>query len=111
MSNAKEHAGILEAVARDRADTSETNLEVTLFHFLTYMLQDHVSICMCRYDNDEADKISIEYDCIDVVEETLSKIKVRGYTNRQRLEHKRIWDVVTRNKEGCDKDHSFFRLV
>ena len=103
MCNATEHAGILEAVARDRADTSETNLEVTLFHFLTYMLQDHVSICKV----DEVDKISIDYDCIDAVEERLSKIKVRDYTTRQLLEHKRIWDVVTRNKEGYDKEHYF----
>ena len=67
MCNATEHAGILEAVARDRADTSETNLEVTLFHFLTYMLQDHVS----TKSEDGVDKISIDYDCIDVVEERL----------------------------------------
>ena len=67
------------------------------------MLQDHVSICKV----DEVDKISIDYDCIDVVEETLSKIKVPDYTTRQLLEHKRIWDVVTANKEGYDKEHLF----
>ena len=107
ICTATEHARILQAAARDRADTSETNLEVTLFHFLTYMLQDHVSICLCRYDSDEVDKIITEYDCIDVVEETLSNDEVLGYTTGQLLEHKRIWDVVTRNKEGYGKEHFF----
>ena len=100
ICNATEHARISQAVARDCVDTNERDLALTLFHFLTYILQDHASMC-----SDVEEQTII--DCIDVVEETLSKDEALGYTTPQLLEHKRIWDVVTRNKEGHDKEHFF----
>ena len=80
---ASSHSAATICNATERADTSETNLEDTLLHFLKYMLQGHVSMCS---DVEEQTLI----DCIDVVEETLSKDEALGYTTPQLLEHNRI---------------------
>ena len=101
--NATEHA--LDAVARDRADLSQTNLESSLFNFLTHILQDPFStpgfIHATEQDN-SGTEIVTEGDCIDIVEATLSK-EYLVYNTPQLVEHKRLWDIVTRDKEGYDK--------
>ena len=72
--NATEHA--LDAVARDRADQSQENLVCTLFKFLVYILQDPFStpgfIHATKQDKSSTEIVT-EYDCIDIVEATLSK--------------------------------------
>ena len=105
--NATEHA--LDAVTRDRADTSTENLVCTLFNFLVYILQDPFStpgfIHATEQDN-SGTEIATESDAIDVVEEAMSK-KYLVYNTHQLLEHKRMWDIVTRDKEGKNKEHFF----
>ena len=105
--NATEHA--LDAVARDRADQSQENLVVNLFRFLTYILQDPFStpgfIHATEQDNSGTEIVD-EGDCIDIVEATLSKEHL-VYNRPQLVEHKRLWDIVTRDKEGNDKEHCF----
>ena len=113
--NATEH--VLDAVARDRADQSEINLVENLFRFLTYILLDVFSTLREEWKNsgimlaDETHanfgtKIVDEDSCVDIVEATLSKYLLE-YTTEQLKEHKRLWDTVTRDKEGHDKDHCF----
>ena len=97
--NATEHA--LAKVPPDRADQSEENLEWHLILFLTYILQDMFSTPGFVHAT-ELD----ENDCIDIVEATLSK-EYCDYTTIQLVEHKRLWDIVTRDKEGNDKEHCF----
>ena len=105
--NATEHP--LDAVARDRADQSMTNLVCTLFEFLTYILQDPFStpgfIHATEQDNSGTEIVN-EGDCIDIVEANLSK-EYLVYNTPQLVEHKRLWDIVTRDKEGNSKEHSF----
>ena len=105
--NATEHA--LDAVARDRADQSTANLVCTLFQFLTYILQDPFStpgfIHATEQDN-SGTEIVTESDCIDIVEATLSKNEL-NYSTPQLVEHKRLWDIVTRDKEGNYTKHFF----
>ena len=105
--NATEHA--LDAVARDRADQSEENLVCTLLIFLVYILQDPFStpgFIHATKQYNSGTEIVTEVDCIDIVEATFAK----GYLNysmQQLLEHKRLWDIVTTDKEGNDKEHFF----
>ena len=105
--NATEHP--LDAVARDRADQSTANLVCTLFEFLTYILQDPFStpgfIHATEQDNSGTEIVNAG-DCIDIVEATLSKEHL-VYNTPQLVEHKRLWDIVTRDKEGNDKKHCF----
>ena len=105
--NATEHA--LDAVARDRADQSQTNLVCTLFMFLTYILQDPFSTPGFTHATEQSNsgtEVVDEDDCIDIVEATLKK-EYLGYSRPQLVEHKRLWDIVTRDKEGNDKEHCF----
>ena len=105
--NATEHA--LDAVARDRADQSQENLVCTLLMFLVYILQDPFStpgfIHATEQDN-SGTEIVTEFDCIDIVEATFAKGTL-NYSMPQLVEHKRLWDIVTRDKEGNDKEHYF----
>ena len=94
--NATEHA--LDAVARDRADQSTENLVRTLVRLL-----DSTFFSILRSQNCSV----TEDDCNDIVQETTSKDEQLGYNMLQLLEHKRLWDVVTRDKEGNDKKHFF----
>ena len=98
--NATEHA--LDAVDRDRTDTSTVNLVCTLFHFLAYILQDPFStpgfIHATEQDN-SGTEIATESDAIDVVEEAMLA-KYLVYNTDQLVDHKRMWDIVTRDKEG-----------
>ena len=107
-SNATEHA--LDAVARDRADQSRENLECTLFKFLIYILQDPFSAPgfrrAAKQDNSGTEIVD-EHVCIDIVEATLSHDRNLVYNTVQLVEHKRLWDIVTRDKEGNDKEHFF----
>ena len=98
--NARKH--LLLAAARDRADQSEINLTCTLFKFLTYILQDLFSTERENFGT----KIVDDHTCTDIVEASLSKYLL-DYTTEQLKEHKRLWDIVTRDKEGNDKDHCF----
>ena len=102
--NATEHA--LDAVARDRADQSQENLVETLFQFLTYILQDPFSTPCFIHATEQDNLIVDEGDCIDIVEATLSKEYLVSNTP-QLVEHKRLWDIVTRDKEGNDRKHYF----
>ena len=68
--NATEHA--LDAVARDRADRSQENLLETMFHFLTYILQDPFSTPGFVHATEQDKLIAVERDCIVIVEASLS---------------------------------------
>ena len=94
--NATEHA--LDAVARDRADESTENLVRILFRFLGFTFFSILGSQNCSVTED---------DCNNIVQETTSKDEQLGYNMLQLLEHKRLWDVVTRDKEGNDKKHFF----
>ena len=130
--NATEHA--LDAVARERADKSEVGLVLTLFTFLTYILQDPFSTpdfgnATEHEDSgtniaDEDSCINIDAPkstpqrgksdtkivdvntCVEIVEATILKNQL-DYTVDQLVEHKRLWDIVIHDKEGNDKDHFF----
>ena len=97
--NATGHAPGLDAVAADRADHSIDNLVVTLFQFLTYILQDPFSTP--GFDNAREHASVNESDCIDIVYESIATSDEQGglyYNEPQLLLHKKLWDVVTREK-------------
>ena len=102
----KNQAKNLQDVALERADKSDANLIAVLFDFLAYVLGDQVraGLIRCNGIDDPIDQ------CITLVEATL-KTRMANETLSYRInhliEHKRIWDVVTRNKEGHDKEHFF----
>ena len=105
--NATEHA--LDAVDSHRADQSPINLLETLFQFLTYILQDSFStpgFIHATEQNNSGTEIVDECDCVDIVEASLSK-EYLFYSRPQLVEHKRLWDIVTRDKKGNNKEHCF----
>ena len=59
-----------------------------------------------REQDNSGTEIVQEDDCIDIVEATLSNNPL-FYSTPQLVEHKRLWDIVTRDKEGNDKEHCF----
>ena len=79
------------------------NLVGTLFRFLGCTLFSALGSLNCPGNH-----VSItQDDCNDIVQETMSKDGYLGYNMLQLLEHKRLWDIVTRDKEGNDKKHFF----
>ena len=85
----------------------------TLFDFLTYILQDQVSGGFFRFDSDDVDKNVTVDGCIELVEETIKTHEAEDtflHTTGQLLERKRMWDVVTRDKDGYSKEHFFSDL-
>ena len=81
---------------------------INLFRFLTYVLEDPFSK---PGFNNATEHVSVnESDCIEIVRESMEKSDEQGglrYNEPQLLVHKRLWDVVTRDKEGRDKEYFF----
>ena len=110
---ATEHAAAgskaINDVQTDRADNSLNNLVVKLAEFLTYVLQDLWNIP--GFDDEHTRGADF---CIDIVYQKIGEwakwVDPDGrafYTETELLLHKQMWDLVTRDKDGNEKDHYF----
>ena len=123
-STATEHARRLDAIAindaqADRANNSMDHLVFGLARFLTCILQDlwtapgfrrATEQARSSADNDSEDIDSAD-DCIDIVFNTIAEwsqqASVHFYKEPELLLHKRMWDILTRDKSGRPKEQSF----
>ena len=124
QSTATEHARRLDAIAindaqADRANNSMDHLVFGLARFLTCILQDlwtapgfrrATEQARSSADNDSEDIDSAD-DCIDIVFNTIAEwsqqASVHFYKEPELLLHKRMWDILTRDKSGRPKEQSF----
>jgi len=93
----------IEEAQADRADDTIEHLAFTLAEFLTHLLQ---KLCYS-----ELNFLYLEADCEDIVFEKIAEwaetYEGHVYTSDELLIHKKMWDVMTRDKRGVPKDHSF----
>ena len=112
---ATEHAAIsqpnaedqqaIQAARDDRADDSMENLAFRLGEFLTTVLLDALTVSR----KDPGNLISHD-DCFHIV---VAHVELwcqqpgnrHAYSYQDLLLHKRMWDVMTRNKAGFPKEH------
>ena len=97
----KEDAGTLQEkeAQADRADTTMENLTSKLVEFLMYVLQENQT-------TEQAMERDLQKNCEDIVFDKIANGEV-GYDERTLLQHKRMWDVMSRNKEGVAKERTF----
>ena len=98
----------MQAVQEDRDNNSMDNLTLRLGEFLTTVLQDALTAPRVRHWEAQ---LSAD-ECYDVVTEHIamwSNQHVGGhfYSIPELLLHKRMWDVMTRNKSGLPKEQHF----
>ena len=122
---ATEHAGKLNAIVindaqAERANNSMGHLLLKLADFLTDTLQDLWNIPGFRHaaeqakssaDND-SENIESAHDCLSIVVEKITewsqrKRSTEWYGEKELLLHKRMWDILTRDKSGREKEQSF----
>ena len=83
----------------DRADSTMENLTSKLVDFLMYVLQENQT-------TEQAMERDLQKNCEDIVFDKIANGEV-GYDERTLLQHKRMWDVMSRNKEGVAKERTF----
>ena len=88
-----------EEAQADRADTTVENLTSNLLGFLMYVLQEN-------HTTEQAMEGDLQKNCEDIVFDKIATEEV-GYDERTLLQHKRMWDVMSRNKEGVAKERTF----
>ena len=103
-----ETAQAMQAAQAERADDSMEGLVLRLAEFLTIVLQDALTAPRVRHWEAQ---LSAD-ECYDVVSDhiaTWSKQHVGShfYSIPELLLHKRMWDVMTRNKSGLPKEQHF----
>ena len=101
MRKQREDAATLQEkeVQADRADTTMENLTSKLVEFLKYVLQENQT-------TEQAMERDLQKNCEDIVFDKIANGEV-GYDERTLLQHKRMWDVMSRNKEGVAKERTF----
>ena len=83
----------------DRADTSVENLTSNLLGFLMYVLQEN-------YTTEQAMDRELQKNCEYIVFDKIATGEV-GYDERTLSQHKWMWDIMSRNKEGVSKERTF----
>ena len=92
----------MQAAQVDRADTSVNYLALQLDKFLCHVLQGALDIAEIPED-----QIS-DSNCVDIVFETLQSYYCdHFYKPSELLLHKKMYDVMTRDKDGLTKEFSF----
>ena len=89
----------MEEALADRADDSLTHLALKLTDFITYVMKQAFPLF-------QADCESIQDTLLDI-QDTLLQRFGEMYDNSELQLHKKIWDVVTHDKQGVPKEHSF----
>ena len=105
--HAKEHnpetLEFMEEAIADQADDSKEQLTFQLNGFLTYVVQQmYPFILHLKFDFADIDDMVFEK-----VAEWERTPRENAYNDYELLVHKKIWDVVTCNKDGSPKDHDF----
>ena len=110
----------MQAAQEDRADNSMENLVFRLGEFLTAVLSEALNVPGFRHATEQAASSTAEDpgnlishdDCVDIVFEHIATWAQRhqnshAYSFPELLLHKRMWDVMTRDKAGLPKEQSF----
>lgn len=93
----------MEEAMADQADDSKEQLMSHLNGFLTYVVQKMYPF-IAHLQSDFAD---IDDMVCEKVSEWERTPRENAYNHYELLVHKKIWDVVTCNKDGSPKDHDF----
>ena len=101
----KPNAQTLPAMEDAQADRATIRWS-PLAEFLTLLLQDVWTAPGLRHAAEQA-KLVCEDDCPDIVFEIFLHQGCHFYGERELLLHKRMWDIVTRDKYGPAKKQSF----
>ena len=99
----------------DRADNSMENLLHKLFEFLCELLREACTVSAPTSSSPRAllEKTTMEVDCEEIVYDKiqqLAKCDSRGkslYGEAELLLHKKIFDVMRRDKTGLSKENKF----
>ena len=79
-----------------------------LAEFLTYIVEDLWTIHGFRRATERAKNIVIKHDCIDIVFDKIEKWAHSDlYGEKELRAHARLWDLLTRDKSGKEKEHRF----
>ena len=98
-----------EEAQADRANDTLENLLFKLSEFLTVLLLDLWTVPGLLHATEQA-KALCEDKCYDIVDAKITQWADQGsnfYGERELLLHKRMWDIVTRDKDGTAKEQSF----
>jgi hypothetical protein len=97
----------MQAAQADRANNSMDNLAFKLAEFLTAVLLEAWSVPRRGHATEQAASWIGHDDCIDMVFHAIATWSQRheghAYSGPELLLHKRMWDVMTRNKAGLYK--------
>ena len=101
MLQEKEDAPTLQKkeAQADRADTTVENLTSNLLGFLMYVLQENQT-------TEQAMERDLQKNCEYIVFDKIATGEV-GYDERTLIQHKWMWDIMSRNKEGVSKERTF----
>ena len=102
MNAAKE----MEDAQADRANDTMENLWFHLREFLTFLLLDVWTVPAFRHATEQA-QLACDAECKDIVYEKTRHQGRDFYGKRELLLHKRLWDIVTRDRAGRAKEQSF----
>ena len=83
----------------DRADTGVENLTSNLLGFLMYVLKEN-------HTTEQAMEGDLQKNCEYIVFDKIATGEV-GYDERTLFQHKWMWDIMSRNKEGVSKERTF----
>ena len=94
----------MEEARADRADDSLEHLAFKLADFLIHVMRQQYPFLL-----------RLETDCEDIEDMVFEKISEwaktprenASYSHSELLLHKKIWDVLNRDKQGVPKEHSF----
>lgn len=89
----------MEEALADRADDSLTHLALKLTDFITYVMKQAFPLL-------QADSEPIQDMLLDIQDTLLQKFG-DVYDHSELQLHKKIWDVVSYDKQGVPKEHSF----
>ena len=95
----------IEEARADRADDSLEHLVLQLEAFLTFVMQQ---LYWNWPQHLETDVVDIADMVFDEISEWAAKDTFNNYYNASELLlHKKIWDVLNRDKQGIPKEHNF----
>ena len=92
----------MEEARADRADDSLTNLAFKLADFFTQVMKEAFPFLLHL----GADCEDVQDTLLDIQDALLQKFGDM-YDHSELLLHKKIWDIVNRDKQGVPKEHSF----
>ena len=92
----------MEEARADREDDSLTNLAFKLADFFTHVMKQAFPFLLHL----EADCEDVQDTLLDIQDALLQRFGDM-YDHSELLLHKKIWDIVNRDKQGVPKEHSF----